>query len=536
LSDAAYSYDRSQFSAVSYSSNWSHNRHGITYGIDFRRQQFNIFSQQDPRGGFTITGAESGIDFADFLLSIPTARSIAFGNPDKYFRQSVFDAFITDDWRVKSSLTLNLGVRWEYESPITERYGRLVNLDIAPGFVSAMPVIAGSSHESLVQPDKRGVEPRIGLAWRPRAASSMIIRAGYGVYRDTSVYRAIADSMAQQSPLSKSSSVQNTPSHPLSLADGFNGSPEVTATTFAIDPHFRVGNAQNWNLSIQQDLPQAMQMTLTYLGIKGTHVPQRILPNTFPEGATDPCPSCPTGFVYLMSNGNTNRNAGTIEVRRRQRNGFQASVAYTFSKSIDDAGLGGTSIAQNWLDLRSERSLSNFDQRHQVTIQAQYTTGMLAGIGSFWDGWRGTALKAWTLSTQLTAGSGLPLTPVILAPVSGTGVSGSLRPDVTGAPLYGDYSRGYLNPVAYVAPALGQWGNAGRNSITGPGQFSLNASLTRTFRMSDRMTMDLRVDATNVLNHVTFPSWNTMVGNSQFGLPTNANPMRTLQPSIRVRF
>jgi len=93
-----------------------------------------------------------------------------------------------------------------------------------------------------------------------------------------------------------------------------------------------------------------------------------------------------------------------------------------------------------------------------------------------------------------------------------------------------------LNPLAYVEPTLGQWGNAGRNSITGPGQFSLNASLTRTFRMNERMTMDLRVDATNVLNHVTFPKWNTMVGNSQFGLPTNANAMRTLQPSIRVRF
>src|SRR6185295_467831 len=324
LYDGIYSFNRSQSSALSYSSNWNHNRHAFSYGIDYRRQQFNLYGQQDPRGGFTFTGEASGIDFADFLLSIPTASSIAFGNPDKYFRQSFYSAFINDDWKVKAALTLSLGVRWEYEAPITERYGRLVNLDIGPGFVSAEPVIAGTSDESLVKPDKRGVEPRIGLAWRPRPTSSMIIRAGYSVFRDTSVYRSIADSMAQQSPLSKSSTVQNTPSHPLTLANGFNGSPEVTATTFAIDPHFRVGNAQNWTVSIQQDLPQAMQMTLTYLGIKGTHVPQRILPNTFPEGTAVPCPSCPVGFVYLMSNGNTNRNAGTIEVRRRQSKGFQA--------------------------------------------------------------------------------------------------------------------------------------------------------------------------------------------------------------------
>ncbi len=83
---------------------------------------------------------------------------------------------------------------------------------------------------------------------------------------------------------------------------------------------------------------------------------------------------------------------------------------------------------------------------------------------------------------------------------------------------------------------LGQWGNAGRNSITGPAQFSFNASLTRTFRVNERVNIDLRVDANNVFNHVTFPDWNTTVNSSQFGLPTRANAMRTLQPSLRVRF
>jgi hypothetical protein len=536
LSDAQYSFNRNQTSAVSYTSNWSHRRHGFSYGADYRRQQFNLFSQQDPRGGFAFTGAVSGNDFADFLLSIPTTSSIAFGNADKYFRQSISDVFVVDDWRVKSSLTLNLGVRWEYEAPITELYGRLVNLDIAPGFGTAVPVIAGTSDEALVHPDKRGVEPRIALAWRPRSTSSMVVRAGYGVYRDTSVYRSIADQMSQQSPLSKSLSVQNTQENPLTLANGFQGSPTVTATTFAIDPNFRVGNAQNWNLSIQQDLPAAMQITATYLGIKGTHVPQRILPNTYPAGGAAPCSSCPTGYVYLMSNGNSNRNAGTIELRRRQRNGIQASVSYTFSKAIDDAGLGGSSIAQNWLDLRGERALSNFDQRHLVTAQVQYPSGMLTKFGTFWDGWRGNVLKEWTLSTQLTAGSGMPLTPVIPVPVSGTGITGSLRPDVTGASLYENSSNRNLNPLAYAAPMPGQWGNAGRNSITGPGQFALNVSLSRTFHLAERVTMDLRVDATNVLNHPTFPRWNTQVTSSQYGLPVNANAMRSLQPSIRVRF
>jgi hypothetical protein len=536
LSSGSYAFDRNQASTFSYSSTYVHGRHAFGYGADFRRQQFNLLSQRDARGSFTFTGAASGNDFADFLLGIPTASSIAFGNADKYFRQSLVNAYFTDDYRAKANLTLNLGVRFEYESPIVEKYGRLVNLDIAPGFTAATPRIAGTSDESLVRPDKSGVEPRLGLAWRPRASSSMVVRAGYGLYRDTTVYRAIADQMAQQSPLSKSLSVQNTPSSPLTLAEGFRGSPTTTATTFAVDPDFRVGTAQNWQLSIQQDLPQAMQMTLTYLGIKGTHVAQRILPNTYPAGGVNPCAACPAGFTYLLSGGNSNRHSGTIEVRRRQRNGFQASVLYTYAKAIDDAGISGGLIAQDWLDRRGERALSNFDQRHQVVVQAQYTTGMLAGVGGFWDSWRGPLFKQWTITGQMTAGSGTPLTPVIIGPVPGTAITGSMRPDVTGAPVYVAASGGFLNPPAFAAPAAGQWGNAGRNTITGPGQFGLNASISRTFRVNERISMDLTVNATNVLNHVTFPRWNTTVNSSQFGLPTSANSMRTVQPSLRVRF
>ncbi len=536
LATGTYANDRSLSHLVSYASTWVHGRHGWSYGADYRWQEFNLFSQRDPRGSFTFTGATTGKDFADFLLGIPAASSIAYGNADKYFRQSFANVFISDDWRWKPSLTLTLGVRWEYEAPITEKYGRLVNLDIDPAFASATPQVAGTPDESLVRTDKGGFEPRLALAWRPRAASSLVVRAGYGLYRDTSVYRSVADQMAQQSPLSRSLSVQNTPANPLTLADGFRAAPTMTEATFAIDPDFRVGTAQNWNVSIQQDLPAALQISVTYLGVKGTHVPQRILPNTYPAGTTSPCSTCPAGFVYLMSGGSSSRHAGTVELRRRQRNGFQASAQYTYSKSIDDAGLAGNSISQNWLDRRAERALSNFDQRHLLTVQEQYTTGSFTRVGGFWDGWRGKVAKEWTLTAQLTVGSGSPLTPTILAPVQGTGNTGTLRPDVTGQPVYLESGGGFLNSAAFALPPAGQWGNAGRNSITGPSQFSLNASLTRTFRINERVNLDVRVDANNVLNHVTFPNWNTTVNSLQFGFPVRANSMRTLQPSVRMRF
>ena len=158
------------------------------------------------------------------------------------------------------------------------------------------------------------------------------------------------------------------------------------------------------------------------------------------------------------------------------------------------------------------------------------------GGGTLLGGWRGGLFKDWTVATQITAGSGLPQNPIYLAPVEGTGVTGTIRPDYTGASLYAAPGGLYLNPAAYNPPLPGQWGNAGRNSITGPAQFTLNASLGRTFRLGDRFNLDLRIDAANALNHVTYTAWNTTVNSAQFGLPAAANAMRSVGTTLRLRF
>ena len=260
LSDGVPASNHNQTGSLSDSTLWIHGRHYITVGADFRRQQFNYLSQQNPRGSFGFTGAADGSDFADFLLGVPDTSSLAFGNADKYFRDSTYDAYVADDWRLSPELTLNLGLRWEYGAPITELYGRLVNLDIAPGFSAAAPVAANNplgsitgEHypSSLMNPDKRGVEPRIGVAWRPISGSSLVLRAGYGIYYNTSIYQNIASQMAQQAPLSKSLSVSNSVANPLTLANGFNVSPNTTADTYAVDPlqTFASVMPQNWQLS-----------------------------------------------------------------------------------------------------------------------------------------------------------------------------------------------------------------------------------------------------------------------------------------------
>lgn len=583
LSDGVPAFNRSQTTGVSYSTMWIHGRHNVSYGGDYRWQQFNQLSQTNPRGAFTFTGAATGnivngvaqpgtgSDFADFLLGIPDTSSLAFGNADKYFRSTMADLLVNDDWRVGPSLTLNIGLRWDYGSPITERYGRLVNLDIAPGYSAISPVVGyypvgqltGQRYPaSLVHPDLHEFEPSFGLAWRPFPASSMVIRAGYSLRYNTSVYQQIASQMAQQSPLSTSLIASNAVT-PLTLANGFYLPPGVVSNTFAIDPDFRVGYVQNWQASLQRDLPGSLVMIATYNGIKGTRAVQEFYPNTYPIGVTGPCPTCPSGYIYETSNGNSTRESGSIQLRRRLHNGLTSNLQYTYSKSIDDAALGGRTfsggggggggvgggaaggggvpappptavVAQNWLDLSAERGLSTFDQRHLVSWTTQYTTGVGIGGGTLLSGWRASLFKDWTVVSSINAGTGLPQSPLYLAAVPGTGFTG-IRPDYTGASVTAAPSGLTLNPLAYTAP-VGHWGNAARDSITGPAQFTFNASLGRTFRVRDRYTLDLRVDSTNPINHVTYTTWNATINSPQFGTPLAANAMRSLQTTVRLRF
>jgi len=158
------------------------------------------------------------------------------------------------------------------------------------------------------------------------------------------------------------------------------------------------------------------------------------------------------------------------------------------------------------------------------------------GGGTLMHGWRGRLLKEWTLLSNINVGSGLPETPIYLAAVPGTGFSNTIRPSLTGASVGASHAGVHLNTAAYTAPASGQWGTAGRDSITGPGQFSLDSSLARTFRPTARLSLDARVDATNLLNHAVFTGWNTDWNSQQFGAPVAANAMRSLQTTLRLRF
>jgi hypothetical protein len=569
LSDANSSNTRYETNSVSSYVQWYRFNHDVQVGGDFRRQETNYFSQSNPRGSLSFTGAATsgsggagnGSDLADFLLGVPDTSQIAFGNADKYLRQSVYDFYANDNFRVNPELSINAGIRWEYGAPVTETEGRLVNLDIAPGFVSEQPVLGSNpvgqltgQHypAALMRPDRSGISPRLGIAWRPVSGSSLLVRAGYGIYNDTSVYQATALAMAQQSPLSTSLSAPNSPICRFTMGSPFAALPCSTTSTdtFAVDPNFRVGYAQLWQLSLQRDLPGSLQMVVSYLGIKGTRGVQEFVVNTYEPGLTvSPYGSAPSGYYYRTSNGDSTKEAGAVTLRRRLRNGLAAGLTYTYSKALDDDyAMGGQGpvtssgsnaspqVAQDWQHLSAQRGLSTFDQRQVLSANAQYTTGMGIGGKTLMSGWRGLAYKEWTVQTTISAATGTPLTPIDPAIVPGSGITGIVRANYVGGPVHVHSGNLFLNPAAFALPAAGQWGTARRDSITGPNQFSLNASMDRTFRLHARYNLETRLDATNVLNHVVYSNWGTTVGSPQFGAVTGANTMRTVSITMRLRF
>jgi len=286
-------------------------------------------------------------------------------------------------------------------------------------------------------------------------------------------------------------------------------------------------------------------MEVGYLGTKGTRLDVLVLPNEGPPGTTFGSGTQlanATGFTYDAPIGDSSYNALQTHLMRRFRGGISMNARYTFAKSIDDAssfgGVGGT-VAQNWLDLAAERGLSSFDRRHVFTMNWVYTSPF-GNPNSHYasSGWAGRLLRNWSLSGGVTAETGTPLTARVLSntvQLAQTNGTGSVRADATGAAV--DAGSGYFNLGAFTLPPAGQFGNAGRNTIPGPGLVSLNAAFGRSFQFGDtRRRLEFRVEANNVLNQVNITNINSVVGSLNYGLPVSASGMRTMDAVMRFRF
>jgi hypothetical protein len=555
LSDAAPTLSRNQSQSVTDTVSLVKGVHSYSFGAGYTRADMSSRTDPNGRGTFNFTGVATsatdngrvvsgtGYDLADFLLGLPQSSSIQYSQSNNYFLQNQWNLYAQDEWKVRSDLTLVLGVRYEYFSPITEKYGRLANLEIAPGYTSVSVITGG-----VIYPDRNNFSPRVGIAYKlPWFKRSTLFRAGYGIYYNGQAYIPFGSLLAKQPPFAVSNNVNTSAGNVVTLPEGFLAtSPQQVTNTFAVDRNYRTPYAGTWNASLQHDFGKGYFVDAGYTGTKGTRLDVRTLPNQAPPGSSLSLEQRnqlgnATGFTFDQSIGNSIFHALHVRLMRRFNRGVSFSAFYQFAKSIDDSstfGGGGNTVAQNWLDVAAERGLSSFDVRHQ--LQARFTwTSPVAGPGSHMaaDSKTGRLLKDWQLSGNITAQTGNPLTARVLGntqQLAQTGGTGSGRAEATGQPI--DTSDGFFNLNAFTTAPVGSYGNAGRNTIPGPGTFSLDVAFARSFNLAERRRIEFRLETTNLLNHVNYTNYSTVVNAVNYGLPSAAAGMRTMQAVVRIRF
>lgn len=567
LNDSTASLTRNQKQGATEGVSLVHGNHTFTLGFSYTRADLSTNTDPNGRGTFSFTGIATseltasgqpytgtGYDLADFLLGLPQSSSIRYGDSANYFYENQFAGWVQDEWKVRPDLTIIAGLRYEFFPPFAEKDGHMANLDIAPGYANVAVVLPGESGpysgvfpSGLVEPDRNNLGPRIALAYKLPFKKSTVIRTGYGIYYNEQAYINIASQLAQQPPFAVSNAVNTSVADPLTLSGGFlTTAPSEITNTFAVDKNYRTPYAQTYNVNIQRDLGTGWFAEIGYQATKGTRLDVRSIPNEAPPGSSGLLYQTTqlgqaSGFTYDQSIGDSTFNALQTRLVRRFNHGISINAFYQFAKSIDDAssfGGAGATVAQNWLDIAAERGLSSFDVRHEFQSTFVWTSPAGAGRSRISaDSALGRLLKDWQVSGGITAQTGNPLTARVLgntAQLAQTGGIGSERADATGEPI--DSGSGFFNLDAFTVVPAGQYGNAGRNTIPGPGLFSLNAAFARSFTFAERKRLEFRVESNNVLNHVNYTNLYTVVNSVNYGLPSAAGAMRTLDAVVRFRF
>ena len=565
LSDPAPSRVLNQTYTISDTVIWNHAKHNWRFGADYRRMLQSFRSARNAEGAFTFTGfatAEyldgveqpgTGSDFADFLLGLPQQSSVQFGTNAYNFSANSYDAFVQDDWRMRSNLTLLLGLRYEFNSPYSEANNLIANLDVGPGFAAAVPVLPGQTGPfngvfpaSLIRPDHNDWAPRIGIAWKP--FNKTVVRSGYGINYNLAQYGTMIQNFAFQPPFAETATNTATTASFLDLANAFPTQPAGTVTNnFAVNPNYKLAYVQLWNLDVQRELPGGWLMNVDYNGSKGTRLDTE---RALLVAGQEP-------FIYESSEGNSHFEAGSVRIRKRMAKGIGLAATYIYSKSIDDAssiGGGGVVVAQNPFDISADAGLSSFDQRHKFTGNWTYDLPFGDNRRFLTKGPLSHVFGGWQYYGDFTVASGLPFTVRVLGGALdiSRGVSGSLRANVVaGQGLYvaNPNTKEWFNIVAFcepetataanptcVNPTGSEFGDAGRNILEGPGQVLMDMSLNKTITIKEYRSLDLRISANNVFNFVNYTGLGTTVNSINFGEVTSVGTMRRITFTARFRF
>jgi hypothetical protein len=570
LSDPLPSLNRNQTWRFDDGVTYTLAKHTLTGGFEVRRIDWNRLGDTTPRGLFTFTGlmtsqlnssgqavSGTGLDFADFLLGLPQSTSLrygAYGPSSSYFRSWGYAAYVQDDWRIDPRFSFSYGLRYDFVTPPTELFNHIANLALGPGYSELAVVTPGSPAaasasfpQALVNSDPNNWQPRVGFAWQPFRNDPIIIRGGYAIFYNESIYQQLAFELANQPPFALAESNLTSAANLLTLEDGFpSGAANIAQNTYAVDPNYRIGYAQIWDLSIERELGRGWNIDAFYTGTKGTHLDMQLAPHNLPPGSPlAGAVGSASNFIYDTSGANSIYNAAHISVRKRPTHGLMILGDYAFGKSIDDAstiGGGATTVVQNDADIAAERGLSSFDIRQQ--FRGLFFYQLPFGTTRHWahGGWKDRLFGNYRLNAILTMNTGTPFTAHILGVATNntaTGASFPLRANqIAGACGGPGTLTQFFNTAAFTVPLPGHYGDAGRNTICGPGMFSINMGLNRNFIFGSEQQrqLDIRWEVNNLTNTPHYTGLNTVVNSASYGRVTSVGGMRTMDITMRLSF
>lgn len=521
--------------------------------------------------GLPSTGA-GGNSVASLLLgSTLSGRILDTDIIDR--RASYYAAFVQDDWKIRPTLTLNIGVRWETHTPRVDANNRQNSFDLTTiNPVSGTPgVVTFAGRNGLGSQVYRGdynnIAPRFGLAWRPLKSRNLVVRSGYGIYFGPPIPGSNTASAGFETS-GDYSSPDNGVTPTFLLRDGFPaagqptldnsygavraGSPVKFAPTF-IGLDRQLGYSQQWNLSLQQELKGNIVVELACLGNVSHKLPapntniNQVRPELLgPGNAQTRRPFPQFGNVTLLSPmwGNSNYHGLNAKVEKRFSNGLNFLGNYTWSKFIDDVAsdfeVGAIPAGyQNFYDRRADRSLAGNDVRHRLVVSSVYELPWGHGRKFLTQGVLSTIAGGWNLGAILIAQAGSPFGLTTQTNTSNAFSPGPQRVNVLSNPELSASERTiarYFDTSAVAAPAPYTFGTSSRALLTGPGLLNADVSLIKNFTLKEKGNVQFRAEALNIANHANFQEPGLALGSPTFGAISEALPARVLQLGLKIGF
>jgi outer membrane receptor protein involved in Fe transport len=550
-------------------------KHSLKFGVDYSRRHFftdtanpmNGDALFDPRLTNSADVANSGHSFATMLLGYPTEIRRGQGNTLTQGRINAPHFFVQDDYRITNRLTINLGLRYQFQNApydVTDRLGNLwVRRDDATGryfgtllWANTNPEIDPETGErnqpakqegfgrALMQSDYNNFAPRIGLAWT--ATNKTVVRAAYGIFYNSTFVQELQDLRKFWPFTVQQVFTPNTGLTPdLSITDdGPSFSNTAAIGGWPQNPENRTPYSQQWNLTIQRQLLDDMSLEVAYVGnsnkkqVGYTAINAPLTPG---PGPVQPRRLMPE-FGDLDGGANrfaSNYHALQLSLRKRFAHGLQFNTNYTWGKILDEQSSLAESRAQNPFNIRADYGRASIDIRHIFNLSYVYDLPFGRGrkFGSNWNRATDLLVGGWTLDGFVRAQTGRPFNVVTGQDRANVGRTYQ-RPDVLRNPNNGPKTPDeWFDTGAFVLPAPFNYGNAGAFIVDGEGRLYTDISIGKRFYVRETHYLELRGEFYNLPNVVKMGAPGTnFSSSSSFGTVTSATDARQIQLALRYSF